>query len=153
LENEHLAKILVPTDGSPISLKAEDFAIKIAKAFNSELVFVHVLPTAVYLMPRSEQNKALEIRNWASPSSEDEKIAKIHLQNALEKAETAGVKSSASLYRTTFSVREALCTVAKDLSAHLIVIGTRGTSARRVILGSVAAGVVTYAECPVLVAR
>ncbi len=153
MENERVAKILVPTDGSHLSLKSEDMAINVAKAFNSELVFVHVLPTSVYLMPRSEQNKALEVRDWVNPSAEDEKIAKIYLKNALEKAEKAGVKSSARLYRTTFSVREALCTVAKGLDADMIVIGTRGMSARRVILGSVAAGVVTYAECPVLVAR
>jgi nucleotide-binding universal stress UspA family protein len=143
----------VPTDGSVLSLKAVEMAINVSKAFNSELVFVHVLPTAVYLMPRSEQNKAMEIKNWTNPSADDEKVAKIYLQNALEKAEDAEVKSSAKLYRTTFSVREALCTVAKDLSAYMIVIGTRGTSAKRVIMGSVAAGVVTYAECPVLVVR
>lgn len=143
----------MPTDGSPISLKAEDLAINVAKAFNSELVFVHVLPTSIYLMPRREQDKALEISDWTNSSVEDEKIAKIYLKNALGKAENAGVKSSARLYRTTFSVREALCTVAKDLGVDLIVIGTRGMSAKHVIMGSVAAGVVTYAECPVLVAR
>jgi len=153
LRNKRLAKILVPTDGSPSSLKAEDLSIKLAKALNRELVFIHILPTSLYLMPRSEQNKAMEIINWENPSSDDENISKIYLKNALEKAKKAGVKSSGRLFRTTFSVRETICTVAKNMGVYLIVLGTKGISVKRVIMGSVAAGVITYAECPVLVAR
>ncbi|MBM3897837.1 MAG: universal stress protein [Thaumarchaeota archaeon] len=64
-----------------------------------------------------------------------------------------GTKVSARLYRTTFSARATICQVATDLGVDLIVIGTKGTSVRRVIMGSVTTGVVTSANCPVLVVR
>jgi len=151
--DNRIAKILMPTDGSPLSLKAEALAVAAAKAFGAELVFVHVMPTALYLMPRSEQNIALEITKWKSCPDPDALVAKVYLQNAILNAQRSGLTAKAKLYRTTSSIREAICKIAKDLSADLIVLGTRGTSARRVIMGSVTAGVVTYADCPVLVVR
>jgi nucleotide-binding universal stress UspA family protein len=43
---------------------------------------------------------------------------------------------------------------AENNNIDLIVIGTRGRSGvRRLLLGSVASGVVTYAHCPVLVIK
>ena len=43
---------------------------------------------------------------------------------------------------------------AEDNNVDLIVIGTRGTSGfKRLLLGSVASHVVTYAHCPVLVVK
>ncbi|MCS4538574.1 MAG: universal stress protein [Thaumarchaeota archaeon] len=153
MDKGDLAKILVPIDGSPTSAKAEKMAIKIARAFDSELVFVHVIPTSLHLMPNHDYNVAFEIKNWGNTSVEDEKIAKTYLLNALEGAKRAETKASARLYRTTFSVRAAISKVAKDIGVDLIVIGTRGTSVGRVIMGSVTTGVVTSAECPVLVVR
>ncbi|MGH9973311.1 MAG: universal stress protein, partial [Nitrososphaeraceae archaeon] len=43
---------------------------------------------------------------------------------------------------------------AEDEEIDLIVVGTRGrTGITRVLLGSVASGVVTYAHCPVIVVK
>jgi nucleotide-binding universal stress UspA family protein len=43
---------------------------------------------------------------------------------------------------------------AEDKDIDLIVIGTRGKSGfKKMLLGSVASGVVTYAHCPVLVVK
>jgi nucleotide-binding universal stress UspA family protein len=43
---------------------------------------------------------------------------------------------------------------AESENVNLIVIGTRGRSGlKRMFLGSVASGVVTYAHCPVLVVK
>jgi nucleotide-binding universal stress UspA family protein len=42
----------------------------------------------------------------------------------------------------------------KQQNANLIVVGTKGRSGvKRLLLGSVTSGVVTYAHCPVLVVR
>jgi nucleotide-binding universal stress UspA family protein len=43
---------------------------------------------------------------------------------------------------------------AENNNIDLLVIGTRGRSGvRRLLLGSIASGVVTYAHCPVLVIK
>ena len=43
---------------------------------------------------------------------------------------------------------------AEDEEIDLIVVGTRGrTGIKKMLLGSVASGVVTYAHCPVIVVK
>jgi nucleotide-binding universal stress UspA family protein len=43
---------------------------------------------------------------------------------------------------------------AEDKDVDLIVVGTRGKSGfKKLLLGSVASGVVTYAHCPVMVVK
>jgi nucleotide-binding universal stress UspA family protein len=52
------------------------------------------------------------------------------------------------------SVVAALVNYADEEEADLIIIGTRGRSGiGKMLLGSVASGVVTYAPCPVLVVK
>jgi nucleotide-binding universal stress UspA family protein len=42
----------------------------------------------------------------------------------------------------------------KNKKINLIVIGTRGISGfKKLLIGSVASGVITYAHCPVLVVK
>jgi len=52
------------------------------------------------------------------------------------------------------SIVGAITEFAEDKSVDLIVVGTRGkTGFSRLLLGSVAQGVVVYAHCPVLVVK
>jgi nucleotide-binding universal stress UspA family protein len=146
-------RILMPTDGSSTSLKAEEMAITLTKRFNSDLRFIHVILTPVSQMPQDEANVALEVKDWKNLIDEDVVSAKKCLINALRSAEKSKTNASAHIYRTTYSIREAICQIADDLDADIIVMGTKGRSLKQVILGSVAVGVVTYAHCPVLVVR
>jgi nucleotide-binding universal stress UspA family protein len=53
-----------------------------------------------------------------------------------------------------YSVVDAILGYAETISADLIVSGTRGmTPSRRILMGSVASGLVEYAGCAVLVIR
>ena len=52
------------------------------------------------------------------------------------------------------SIPHAIVDYAQGNNIDLIVVGTRGRSGlKRVLLGSVASGVVTYSSCPVLVTK
>jgi nucleotide-binding universal stress UspA family protein len=52
------------------------------------------------------------------------------------------------------SVENAIINYAESEDVDLIVMGTRGTpSFRRILIGSVALGVLSYARCPVVVVR
>ncbi|MCL4435225.1 MAG: universal stress protein [Thaumarchaeota archaeon] len=148
-----ISRILVPTDGSPMSLKAEEMAITLAKQFKGEVRFIHVVSTPASQMPQKEANVALEVKDWEELANEDVVSAKKYLRNALRSAEKVKINASAHLYRTTYSVRESICQIADDLDVDIIVMGTKGRSLKQVILGSVAVGVVTYANRPVLVVR
>jgi nucleotide-binding universal stress UspA family protein len=55
---------------------------------------------------------------------------------------------------TATSIVAAVVEYAEEHNIDLIVIGTRGRSGfKRLILGSIATGVITYAHCPVMVIK
>jgi len=65
-----------------------------------------------------------------------------------------GVKVTTDTIFNLHSVAESIVNYAAEQKAEMIVIGTRGRSGlKRLVLGSVASGVVAHAGCPVLVVR
>jgi nucleotide-binding universal stress UspA family protein len=65
-----------------------------------------------------------------------------------------GVKFSAETILDVVSAADSIVNYAENSKADLIVIGTKGrTGIKRILLGSVANGVVMHANCPVLVTR
>jgi nucleotide-binding universal stress UspA family protein len=64
------------------------------------------------------------------------------------------VQLRAEIIDSAQSAYAAIVDYAEKENVDLIVIGTRGkTGFKRILLGSVALGVVTYATCPVLVVK
>ena len=74
--------------------------------------------------------------------------------NAGNMASKEGVKFMAETILDVASAADSIVNYAESKKADLIVIGTKGrTGLKRLLLGSVASGVVTHASCPVLIAR
>lgn len=147
-EEISIKKILLPIDGSEVSLRAAKFAIKIAKTEKSKIICIHVISTPTY------------ISGYASPAAlpsyyeEARKLAEIWLGHAVELARKEGVDLSTDIVVDAASVVDTIVNYAANENADLIVIGTRGrTGLKRFLIGSVANGVVVHAECPVLVVR
>ena len=64
------------------------------------------------------------------------------------------IRLKTEVVTTDRSVAGAIVGYAEHENTDLIIIGTRGRSGfKRMLLGSVASGVVTYAHCPVLVVK
>ena len=81
---------------------------------------------------------------------------KYRKQNQREqyKNETANVTLKIDIVDHLTSVAGTIVSYAEEQGIDLIVIGTRGTSGiKRMLLGSVAEGVVMYTHCPVLVVK
>ena len=148
-------KILVGIDGSDKSVEAPDYSLLIAKNTNAQLIILNVLETEPWYYGKNAYE-------WASPDElnkvyekEKAKIQKI-LDNIQEKAKTVGIESKTKILmipRTEDTVKPIL-KYAEDEEIDLIVVGTRGrTGIKKMLLGSVASGVVTYAHCPVIVVK
>jgi nucleotide-binding universal stress UspA family protein len=76
----------------------------------------------------------------------------VYRNNQKRRAEKIRIKTD--VIDSPMSVVAALVNYAEQEKADLVVIGTRGRSGiGKMLLGSVASGVVTYAPCPVLVVR
>lgn len=150
-----IKKILAAVDGSKKSLEAANFAASITKHMNALLIIANVLETEPWLYGKRPYE-------WGSEDDLDKAYAqqKIEKQKILEgikvQAEKMGVQAKTEIImspRTTSAAAD-IVNYAEDENVDLIVVGTRGRSGlRRMLLGSVASGVVTYAHCPVLIVK
>lgn len=152
---KEIKKVLVAIDGSDKSLEAADYAATIAKDRNAILIIANVLETEPWLYgKRAYEWGSSEDLNKAY-QKEKEEMQKV-LDGVKEKAGKTGVQARTEVIMApqTTNVAAAIVRYAEDEKVDLIVVGTRGRSGlTRMLLGSVASGVVTYAHCPVLVVK
>jgi nucleotide-binding universal stress UspA family protein len=143
-----LKRIVVPLDGSDFSFRAAKYAIKVAKMANAEIFFMHAVVNPPYGDPRSA---GMMISAYIKEATE---LAESWYINAGNMASEQGVKFTAETILDVASAVDSIVNYADSKKTDLIVIGTKGrTGLKRLLLGSVASGVVTHATCPVLITR
>ena len=77
-----------------------------------------------------------------------------HVDKVNQKAKEKGVKVKTDVIMCISSVVKEIVEYSEKNKVDMIVIGSRGLSGiKKMLVGSVAIGVVTYAHCPVLVAK
>jgi nucleotide-binding universal stress UspA family protein len=157
------SKILVLVDGSQPSINAADRAIALAKKEKDNpqlLIALHVVfsrvgyaysPEGVFgmdglttpnAMKEILENAKKEAQQWFDKIKE-----KINMDNN-------NIQLQPEVVVTATSIVSAIVEYAKNKDVDLIVIGTRGRSGfKKLLLGSVASGVVTNAACPVMVVK
>ena len=148
-----ISKIMVGIDGSEQSINAADYAIAIAKRHDAEMIAVNALTSDVgyaYSSPGVE-SPPLTIREIIL-LAEDE--VKKWFNGIKEKADKSGIRLRSEIIMAKRSAVSAMLDYAEEQKIDLIVVGTRGRSGiKKMLLGSVASGLVTYAACPVLVVK
>jgi nucleotide-binding universal stress UspA family protein len=151
-------KILVAIDGSGQSMKAADYAIAMAKKENnnnnSQLIALHVL------FSQTGYAYSINMFGLVTPSSinkflEDAKHdAQQWFDKIKEKIPENDIQLKTEVVVSTTSVVAAIVDYAEQENVDLLVISSRGRSGfKKLLLGSTASGVVTYAICPVLVVK
>jgi nucleotide-binding universal stress UspA family protein len=150
---QQISKIVVPIDGSKNSMEAADYAVKMAEKYGSKVSVVHIVNIDQYL-----QSLGLYRLSYPDPIKKKIEEAKAEVQKwfseITENAKQRRVRVKTDVIDTPLSVVASIVNYADREKADLIVVGTRGRSGiGKMLLGSVASGVVTYAPCPVLVVR
>ena len=148
-----ISKIMVGIDGSEQSISEADYAIAIAKRHDAEMIAVNALTSDIgyaYSSPGVE-SPPLTIREIIL-LAEDE--VKKWLDDIKEKADKSGIQFRSEIIMAKRSAISTMLDYAEEQNINLIVVGTRGRSRiKKMLLGSVASGLVTYASCPVLVVK
>lgn len=150
-------RIVVAVDGSVHSEKALDHAIKLAKAFGAEMQIVHAIKHV-------EITKTIVTQTFSSKAAltADElyeglkREAAKWMEKYERKAKAAGVAKVTTriLAEVGKSEVQMITEYAEEVRADMIVMGSRGLGTfKRLVLGSVASGVVSHALCPVFVVR
>ena len=149
IERKTFSKILVAIHESRTSVDTTtDYAIKIARDYDAQLVILHVIRTDVNLYSVNLPSYVVEMRKQAQ--AHFNKIAeKIHEDNNKEDILRMKTEIIASV-----RIADAIVSYAKDKHIELIIIGTRDMSKlKSMLLGNVASDVVRYAHCAVLTVK
>ncbi|HYK92428.1 MAG TPA: universal stress protein [Thermoplasmata archaeon] len=137
-------RIIVAVDGSSVSLRAAEHAVRLAKQDAAELIALHVVPSPVAEVAGELADYYDRARRSARPW-----MKTIETMSAQR-----GVRLKTDVVVGAYSVVDAVLGYAETVGADLIVTGTRGqTPSRRILVGSVASALVEYAACAVLVVR
>jgi nucleotide-binding universal stress UspA family protein len=143
--------ILVPTDGSKLSVKAIRAAARLAKICGARITGVYVIaPDFPPVYAEGTTYGGLSARNYKEIK---EKEAKKALAVVDIEAQTSGLQASA-MSLTADQPWKAIIGAARSKKCDLIVMashGRRGLSA--LLLGSETAKVLTHSKIPVLVCR
>jgi nucleotide-binding universal stress UspA family protein len=139
-------KILVPVDFSEHSARAVDHAVTLAKAFDGRIDLLHCYQINA---------GGISPYGLVIPESLDKEVREAALAKLDEwrgKVEAEGVDASADI--SPLFPSEAISNRAREISADVIVMGTRGlTGMKHVLLGSVAERTIRIAPCPVLTVK
>ncbi len=142
------SKILVGLDGSDFSLKALEFAIDLAKKYQSQLVLVHVVMRQIYAINPPEAG-VLAGTAIVRELEEDGKAILVKGEGAVK---VQGISVETRLKQGVPA--EELLRAAVDEKVDLIVLGSRGLSqVRAFFLGSVSDKVSHHAKCATLIVR
>jgi nucleotide-binding universal stress UspA family protein len=153
MEKREIRKILVPVDGSNPSFDAASLAIEVAKRFGAQLQVLHVVKIDQSL--RALGLIGTSYSNFVEKSMEGaRKEADAWFERIHKEGEALGVAVNANVVDTSISVVGEITNYAEKNEIDLIVMGTKGLSGfTKLLMGSVATGVVQYAPCPVLTVR
>ena len=145
-----MRKILVAVDGSNPSFNASSYAIDLAKRNDAELIVLYILSP----VPYSQFEYANIGRMEEIETIEKEKAQQEVVDKVKQKATEEKVRVKADLLIKYTSVIKEIVEYAENKKVDMIVIGSRGmTGFKKMLLGSVASGVVKYSHCPVLVVK
>jgi nucleotide-binding universal stress UspA family protein len=143
-----VSKVLVGIDGSDHSFRAAQYALEISKKYVAKLIAV----TVTYMPAKSRMSQQEAIEVGAGLSEMDK--AKTWFESFTQSARENKIDLKTELVNSQRPVDYVILEYAEKEGIDLIVIGTRGRSGlSKIVLGSVASGIVTYSHSPVLVVK
>ena len=148
-----IRKILGTIDGSENSKKAADYAISLSKKYNAQLMVLYVLYSELgfaysnllgVTTPKGIKDvletQKKDVENW--------------FDEIRSKLKNTNISVTDKIIISVSSIVGEIIEFADKEKVDLIILGTKGrTGFKKLLLGSVAEGVVTHSSCPVMVVR
>lgn len=145
-----IRKVLVPIDGSEHSIKAAKYATRIAKVDNAELFCIHVITPGIpygYATPAASTVHQYDEEIKDKINSWFDEVRNIAKNECIPDVKT-------DIFVDVKSVIDSILDYATTKEIDLIVVGTKGrTGLKRLLMGSIAIGILHHAQCPVLLVK
>jgi nucleotide-binding universal stress UspA family protein len=132
-------RILLATDGSPVVEREVLYAGHIARVDKAEVIVLHI-----YELPE----RYATYSGYDDLAEQYRTVSHALIDEAVQQLRTDGVEARGELLLGSPS--EAIINAALEYDVDLIIMGTRGSSNLKEILGSVSTQVLRHARCPVL---
>lgn len=142
----HITRILVPVDGSEFSRYAAEHGVRIAQAYGSTMVFLHVVDDqlAAQLAQCDPQDGEARARERLVEQGQ------IYLRDVVRLAAERGIAHQEIVAEGDPCA--VICDTATRSAVDLIVMGKIGRrGARRILVGSITRRVIESTELPVLI--
>ena len=144
-------KILIPIDGSELSMRAAGCGIQLAKEMNAVVVFVHA--KAPYIIPYAADVAMMDSKTQKIFEDEINAGSQTLLDDAKRLASGAGVASEC-IQEASARPEVLVEKTVRELHCDLVVIATHGRGAvGRFVMGSVTTRLLPICPVPVLVYR
>lgn len=138
---------MVCIDGSEASIKAARRVLEMAKKYEAKVVAIYISFIPNYL-------RRLPQYAWEELQVYDVEQMQEWLKDIVIQANQQNIQFKTLVRETTSSVVKEIIDVADEERVDLIVVGSTGKSRLdRMLVGSVAQGVMTNAKCSVLLVR
>lgn len=140
--------ILVPIDGSEISLNVIQHAVDLAQAFKSKVTVVQVMTLDPYIASEyislGQSNEMIERAR---------EFIQTNLKQAKEQFEAKGLEVQTQLLEGE-SIHRSIIKAIDDLKIDLVVLSSHGRSGfKKLLMGSVAQSLITEVSIPVFVVK
>jgi nucleotide-binding universal stress UspA family protein len=157
-KNKEFSRILLPMDGSDSSMKAAGYAIAMARKKgdnnNAKLITLYVIHSEIKHVYSTYYGGSVNQISIEGIIEDTKRQAQAWFDKVQEEADENNVKLRREIIVNSGSIVGAVVDYAEHEGVDLIVIGSRGLSGfKKLLLGSTASGVITYAHCPVLVIK
>jgi nucleotide-binding universal stress UspA family protein len=159
------SRLLILVDGSQPSINAADCAISLAKKEHSdnrqELIALYVVFSRLgyaYSPSGTFGSSGLTtpdtVRELLETTKKEAQIWFENIRQKLKSSNDSNILFQTEVVVTATSIVSAIVEYAKNKDVDLIITGSRGRSEfKKLLLGSVASGVITHASCPVMVVK
>jgi len=145
----NISKILVGIDGSEYSLRALEFSKNLAHKYNSQIIAFTAfnIPDMYKIFEKREEDY-----NTISIEKEIREL-KILLSNLTKKAIEEGINLKSIFYDTKLTPDLAMTEYAESEGVNHIVIGYRGRSFEKILIGNIATSIVKISKCSVTIIK
>jgi nucleotide-binding universal stress UspA family protein len=146
-------RVLLAVDGSDNSERASRIAMNIAKKNNAYLAVLNVVPGIKYYfgmgsrvpLPQTTYDQLMEAATTTAREIVDRHVSA---------AKNQGIRVHGKVLNSVGTIVQEIVDFAFQERIDLIVLGTRGLGGfKRMLMGSVSSGVVSHAQCSVLVVK
>ncbi len=136
-------------------MKAIDYAVNVAEKYKSEIIALHVLYSQTgFAFHKETVAGTITSSSLNDLNLEAKQEAEKWFKEINKRAEKMNVQIKTEVVFTVISIVEGILTYAEKENIDLIIIGSKGKSGwKKLIVGSVASGISTYAHCPILIVR